>query len=154
MGPSKATRPESRSTARSHSRSTADASCETKTIVAALLLEPGDATEALALERLVAHGEDLVEEQDVGIQERSDGEAETDGHSGRVGAYGPVDRVLELCESNDLVEPLPDVRAAEPVDRTVQEDVLAPREIGMEPGSELEERSDPPFRANAARLWA
>ena len=118
---------------------------------AALLLEPRDATEALALERLVADREDLVEEQDVRVQERGDGEAEANGHPRRIGPYRAVDRVLELGEGDDLVEALPDVRAAEPVDRTVQEDVLAPREIGMKPGSELEQRADPSLRANASR---
>src|SRR5205085_9489236 len=39
---------------------------------------------------------------------------------------------------------LADVRALEPVDGAVEEDVLAAREVRMEPGAELEQRSDPP----------
>ena len=56
---------------------------------------------------------------------------------------GPVDRVLELGEGDDLVEALADLRALEAVDRAVQEDVLAPAEVGVEAGAELEQRADP-----------
>src|SRR5262245_26628535 len=57
----------------------------------AVLLEGEDAAEALALERLITDGEHLVEEQDVGVEERRDREAEPHGHSRRVRPYGPVD---------------------------------------------------------------
>ena len=106
VGPSNATWPASRSTERSHSRSTADASCETNTIVPPASLKREDPAEALPLERLVADGEDLVEQQDVGIEERGDREAEPHRHPRRVRAHRPVDRVLELGEGDDLVEAL------------------------------------------------
>ena len=84
---------------------------------AAALLELEDLAEALALERLVADGEHLVEQQDVGVEMRRDREAEPHVHPGRVRAHGPVDRLLELGEGDDLVEALADLRALEPVDR-------------------------------------
>ena len=74
---------------------------------AALLLEREDAPEALPLERLVADGEDLVEEQDFRVEERRDREPEPHRHPRRVRADGPVDRVLELGEGDDLVETVP-----------------------------------------------
>ncbi len=117
---------------------------------AALLLEPEDPPEALPLERLVTDGEDLVEQEDVGVEERRDREAEPHGHPGRVRPHRTVDRVLELGEGDDLVEPLPDVGPAQPLDRAVQEDVLAPGEVEVEPRAELEERADPPFRTHRA----
>src|SRR5919106_104650 len=118
---------------------------------AAVLLEREDPPEALPLERLVADGEDLVEEEDVGIQESGDGEAEAHGHPGRVRADRPVDRVLELGEGDDLVEALADVRTAQALDRAVQVNVLAAGEVGVEAGAELEQRSDPALGADAAR---
>src|SRR5919106_3487306 len=118
---------------------------------AAVLLEREDPPEALPLERLVADGEDLVEEEDVGIEESGDGEAEAHGHPGRVRADRPVDRVLELGEGDDLVEALADVRAAQALDRAVQVNVLATGEVGVEAGAELEQRSDPALGADAAR---
>ena len=40
--------------------------------------------------------------------------------------------------------------AAKPLNRSVQIDVLAAAEVGVEPGSELEQRADPSLRADAA----
>ena len=118
---------------------------------AALLLEREDAAEALALERLVADGEDLVEQQDVRVEERGDGEAEPHRHPGGVRAHRPVDRVLQLCERHDLVEPRLDIGAAEALDRAVQEHVLAAGEVEVEAGAELEERADAALGADAPR---
>src|SRR5919106_3020005 len=117
---------------------------------AAVLLEREDPPEALPLERLVADREDLVEEEDVGVEERRDREAEAHRHPGRVRAHGPVDRVLELREGDDLVEALADVAAAEALDRAVQVYVLAAREVGVEAGAQLEQRADPALGADAA----
>ena len=114
---------------------------------AAAALELEDLAEALALEGLVADGEHLVEQQDVRFEMRRDREAEAHVHPRRVRAHRQVDELLELRERDDLVELLADVRALEPVDRAVQEDVLAPGEVGMEAGAELEQRADPPAAA-------
>ena len=89
------------------------------------ILERRDDAEALALEVLVPHGEDLVEQQHVRLQERGDREAEPHGHPARVGANRPVDRMLDLGERNDLVEALADLGPPQALDRAVQEDVLA-----------------------------
>src|SRR5580765_8029882 len=99
---------------------------------AAVPVEVANSVDALALEGSVADREDLVQQQDVGIEMRRDRKAEAHEHPGRVGANRNVDEVLELRELHDLVEALADVRALEPEDRAVQEDVLAPGEVGME----------------------
>ena len=65
-------------------------------------------------------------------------------------SHRPVDRVLELRERNDLVEPLPDVRPAQAVDRPIEKDVLSSREVGVEPRAELEQRADPALRPHPA----
>ena len=101
------------------------------------LLEREDAAEALPLKRFVADREDLVEKEHVGIEKGCDGEAETHGHARGVGANRSVDRVLELGEGHDLVEPAPDVPAPQALNRPVEEHVLAAREVEVEAGSEL-----------------
>ena len=118
---------------------------------AAALLELEDLAEALALERLVADGEDLVEQEDVGVEMRGDREAEPHVHPRGVGAHGPVDRLLELGEGDDLVEALADLSPLEPVDGAVEEDVLAAAEVGMEAGAELEQRADPAADVDPSR---
>jgi hypothetical protein len=118
---------------------------------ASRLLEGEDAAEALSLERLVADGKDLVEEKDVGVEEGRDREAEAHRHPGRVRPDRPVDRVLELGEGDDLVEAPADVRAAEALDRAVQEHVLAACEVRVEACAELEQGADPACRTHRAR---
>ena len=113
----------------------------------ALLLEREDPPEALSLERLVADGEDLVKQQDVGVEERRDREPEPHRHSRRVRADGPIDRVLELGERDDLVEAALDLGPRQTLDRAVQEDVLAPGEVHVKAGAELEQRADAPLGA-------
>ena len=75
---------------------------------AAGLLELEDLAEALALERLVADREHLVEQQHLGLDVRGDREAETHVHPRRVRAHRQVDEVLEPGERDDLVELLAD----------------------------------------------
>ena len=61
---------------------------------------------------------------------------------------------LELGERDDLVHQLADARAREAVDRAVQVDVLAAREVRVEAGAELEQRADPAAGRDAARTSA
>ena len=118
---------------------------------AAPLLELEDLPEALALERLVADGEHLVEEEHVRLDVRRDREAEPHVHARRVGAHGQVDEVLEPGERDDLVELLADRDAPQAVDRAVQVHVLAAGQIGMEAGAELEQRADAAADGDAPR---
>jgi hypothetical protein len=117
---------------------------------AAALLELEHLAEALPLECLVADGEHLVEQEHVGVEVRRDREAEPHVHPRGVGAHRPVDRLLELGEGDNLIEALADLRTLQSVDRAVQEDVLAAREVGVEPGSELEQGADPSVDGDAA----
>ena len=67
-------------------------------------LEVEDPADALALKRLVAHGEDLIEQEDISVDVDRDGESEPHVHSGGVGSDREVDEPLELAERHDLVE--------------------------------------------------
>src|SRR5690348_6147274 len=83
---------------------------------------------------------------------RGDREAQPHVHARRVRPYGQVDELLQARERDDLVQLLTDLRTPEAVDGAVQEDVLATGEVEVEPGAELEERSDPaPDRDMAGR---
>src|SRR5205814_3895592 len=110
---------------------------------AAVALEVEDLAEALALERLVADREHLVEQEHVGGEMRRDGEPEAHVHPRGISAHRQVDELLELGEVDDLVEVLADRRAPQAEDRAVEVDVLASREVGVKAGAELEQRADP-----------
>ena len=98
--------------------------------------------EALLLERRVAHREHFVDDEDARLEERRDRESDAHLHAARIELHLPLDRVLDLRELDDLVELLGHLLAGEPEERRVDEHVLAPGEIGMNPRHHLEQRTD------------
>src|SRR5262249_34699339 len=117
---------------------------------APLSLELTDAIETLPLEQLVADGEYLVDQQDVGLHVDGDREAEPHVHAGRVEAHLRVDELFQLRERDDLVEAARQLLARHAEDRAVQEDVLATRQLALETRAELEERGDAAARRDLA----
>ena len=91
------------------------------------------AVEALLLKHLVADGQHLVDQQDVRVDVDGDGETKAYEHAGRVVLHLAVDGVFELGERNDVVEPAGDFTLGDAKERRVDEDVLAPGEIGVKP---------------------
>ena len=106
------------------------------------LLELAQLVQALALERLVTHREGLVDEDDLGVEVHRDRDAEPHVHARRVVADGHVDEALELGEGDDRVEARLDVASREAVQRCVEEDVLAPGQVGAEARAQFQQRGD------------
>ncbi len=99
----------------------------------------GEALVAPTLELLVADRQHLVDEQDVRVDVDRDREPEAHVHARRVVLHRRVDEPLEAGELDDVVEPAVDLALAQPQDRSVQVDVLAAGELGVEPGAQLEQ---------------
>ena len=99
---------------------------------APLLLELLDPVEALALEALVAHGQHLVDHQDVGVDVHGHGEAEPHVHARGVELHRPVDELLELGEVDDGVEGLVDLALGHAEQRAVEVDVLPAGQVLLE----------------------
>jgi hypothetical protein len=106
--------------------------------------------EALLLEGEVAHGEHLVDDEDVRLEVRCDGEAEADVHPARVPLDGLVEVFLDTGERDDLVEPSVDLLLRHPEQGPVQIDVLASGQLGVEAGSDLEESADAAGKVHVA----
>src|SRR6185369_7530605 len=104
------------------------------------LLDLGD---ALLGELLVADGEHLVDEQDVGIDVHGDGESEADVHAGRVSLHRLIEEVADAGEFDDAIEARVDLAPRETEHDAVDVDVLPSGDLGMESGAELDERGDP-----------
>src|SRR3989442_6508526 len=97
--------------------------------------------EAFFLEIEVAHGQDFVDDQDIGVYTGRDGEAQTDGHAGTVSLERRIDELLELGKRNDIVHLPADLGPRQPQDCTIYVDVLAPGEIRDKPGTDFNQRS-------------
>ena len=98
--------------------------------------------EALPLELGVADRQHLVDEQDLRLEVGGDREGEPHVHPARVALDRRVDELLDLGELDDLVEPRRDLASAHAEDRAVEEDVLAPGQLGVEAGADLEQAAD------------
>ena len=95
--------------------------------------------EALLLEGEIPHGENLVDDQDLGLQMSGHREGEAKLHPARVPLYGRIDERADVGELDNLIEAALDLLAFHAEDRAVQEDVLAPCELGVESGADLEQ---------------
>jgi hypothetical protein len=112
--------------------------------------ELADLVEALAGEGLVTHRQHLVDQQDVRVDVDGHREAQARVHARRVGLDGRVDEALQLGEGHDVVEALLHLPAGETQHDPVDGDVLAPADLGMEAGAQLDEGRDAAAHHQAA----
>ena len=97
---------------------------------------------ALELEAGVADGEGFVDDEDIGVDMRADGEREADGHAAGVGADGLVDEFADAGVVDDGFELGVDFGFAEAEDGRVEVDVFAAGKIGIEAAAEFEKGGD------------
>ena len=113
-------------------------------------VELADLVQALAGEGLVAHGQDLVDEEHVGVDVDRDREAQAHVHPRRVRLDGGVDELAQLGEIDDLVEALVHLPPGEAEHDPVDGHVLAAADLGMEAGAQLDEGGDAAGHAQRA----
>lgn len=78
------------------------------------------------------------------------GEGQAHIHAGAVALDGGIEKLLDLGEGDDLVELGFDLVALHPEDGTVQKNVLAPGQLGVETGADFEQAGDAAFDRHAA----
>ena len=106
---------------------------------AALGLQLGEPVQAAPLERVVAHGQHLVDQQDLRFDVDGHRKSQADVHPRRVVAYRLVDEAVQFGEAHDVVEALTDVPRREAQDGAVQVHVLAARQLRVEAGAQFQE---------------
>ncbi len=119
---------------------------------AALRARLAQRVEALALERAVAHGEHLVDQQQVGVHVDHDREGQAHLHARRVVLELQLGEALELGELDDRVVALARLRGREPEHHRVDEHVVARGEVGVEADAQLDEGRDPAAGPDLARV--
>src|SRR5258708_39720940 len=97
---------------------------------------------ALLPEEHVAHGQGLVDQENIRLDAGCDREGEADEHSARIEFDRLVDELPDVGESGDLVGAALHLGMAEAHDRAVEEDVLPARELRVEAAAQLEQRGD------------
>src|SRR5258705_4989527 len=98
--------------------------------------------QAFALERHVPYRQNLVHDQNLGLEVSRYRERQADVHATRVVFDRSVDELLDLGEGDDLVQVALDLGLAHTEKGATQEDVLPSRQFRVEAGSHLQERPD------------
>ncbi len=118
---------------------------------AALVRDRRHAVEAALLELRIADRKHLVDEQDLGLEMRGHREGQPRVHAHGVALHRRVDELLHAREVDDLVEARLHFPARHAEDRAVQEDVLAPGQLLVEAGADLEQASDAAVQLDPAK---
>ena len=113
-----------------------------------------DALLALAGEVGVAHGHDLVDEENLGLDGGGDAEAEARKHAGGVLVDGGIDEGADVGEVDDVVHQTLHFLAGLSLKDTVEDDVLAPGEFGAKACTEGEHHRDAAMDADNAGIAA
>ncbi len=97
----------------------------------------------------IAHGQRLVDDEDLGVHVDGRGEGQPHVHAARIFLDRAGDEVADLGEGLDGRHGALDLGAGEPHNFAVEKDVLAPGEFGIEACAQLEQRRDAPARYDA-----
>jgi hypothetical protein len=127
-----------------HSPTRAAVSCPQKRTVP-FFWKFAQPAEALLLEVGVAHGQRLVDDEDVGIDMRDDREGEAHGHAGGVGLDGLVDELADIGEGQDVGEPRLVSSCARPSTLALRKTFCRPVYSGLKP--------EPSSSRAATRPW-
>ncbi len=106
-------------------------------------LQLAHALEALELEREIADGQHLVDQEHLWIDVDGGGEAEPHVHAARVELHRHIDEVLEFGERHDVIEALLDLRSAQPQEHSVEEHVLPAGHLPVEADADADEGCHP-----------
>jgi len=109
----------------------------------ALSPQLGDLVQALVLEARVADGQNLVDEDDLGVRVGGDGKAEANVHARGIVLDGHVDKHVQLGKVDDVIHLATDLVVGQAQDRAVQIDVLPAGEVGMKARPQLQEGTQP-----------
>jgi hypothetical protein len=97
--------------------------------------------------------EDLIDEQDVGIEMGGDGESETNKHAARVALDRRIDKSFDLGECDDLIELASDFVTVHTKDRAVEKDIFSTGELRVETDPDLQQTSDLAAHKHPPSTW-
>ncbi len=102
-------------------------------------------TQALLLKFSVAHRQHLIHDQYLGVEVGGDGERQAHVHTAGVALDGSVDELLHTGKVHNFIELAVDLILAHAEDGAVEKHVLAPGQLGVEAGADLQQAADAPL---------
>src|SRR5438552_19107076 len=85
--------------------------------------------EAFLLKLSITNGQDLVDQQDLGLHVRRDGKCQAHVHAGGVALDWSIDKFLHFGEGYDFIELSRYLSSPHAEDSAIQKDVVAPRQF-------------------------
>ena len=104
--------------------------------------ELADLFQAFFPELFIAHGKGLIDDEDLRMDVRVDGKAQTGLHAAGIGADGLVDVLADVGELDDLGLQFADLLLREAQRGAPEVDVFPAGHFGLEAGGELQQRGD------------
>ena len=113
----------------------------------------GDAIEALGLKGYVTHRKNFVEQNDVRLKVRGNGEAESHIHSRGIAFHRHIDVFFEPGELDDAVHLRGNLGSPHAQHRAVKVDVFPASEFGMKTGADLNQGCEPASNLDLPFGW-
>ncbi|MNF60666.1 hypothetical protein D3C84_422880 [compost metagenome] len=111
------------------------------------LFEP---VETFELEGRITYCQSFIDDQDIGIDMRRDGEGQTHEHAAGVCFYRTVDKLADVGKLDDGIKLLCYFPVRKPQQHGVEVDVLPAAIFGIEAGTQLQQRRYAPRANNLA----
>ena len=111
---------------------------------AALLGHIAHLAKAFLLKFGVAHRQDFIHNEDLGVEVGGHGEGQAHVHPARVALDGGVDVLLHPRKIDDLIELAVHLGPGHPQDGPVEVHILAPGQLGVKAGAHLQQAADAP----------
>ena len=97
---------------------------------------------AAILKLLIPDRENLVDDQDLGLQEGGHRERKLHIHAARVALHRGIDEILHTGEGDDLVELGRDFSPGHAEDGAIHVNIIPTGQVGVEAGADLQEAAD------------
>src|SRR5262245_18657968 len=104
-----------------------------------LMLELLNSPYAALLKEKIADRHRFTADQDLGIHVNRHGESKSNEHTAGVGLHRPIDEISYFGKFFNRRNAFTGLRVGKSQNRRIEEDVLTPGELGIEPGAKLQQ---------------
>lgn len=105
------------------------------------------------LEFGITHGEDFIDNEDLGLEEGGDGEAEADGHAAGEALDGGVDVFFDASEVDDFIELAGNLFPGHAHNAAIHVDVFSGGHLWVEACADFQKTGDAASILNATSTW-
>src|SRR5437868_3713552 len=110
----------------------------------------GHYAQSFFLKLYISDGQHFIDHENIGLEVRGDRESEPHVHSARVALYRRIEKFLDICKANYLIEFSLYFCATHAEDRTIEKYVFASGQFRMKAGANFQQARDPPLHGHTS----